>query len=203
MADWTTELDGSDLLRQWLEDRSDPESPAIHSERVAAMAATLADAMGIHDPVWVASLRLASAMHDIGKLAVPETILKKPGRLEDEEWDTVRRHPEWGALLVERLGMPGEVRAAVRHHHERWDGTGYPDGLAGESIPLSARVVSVVDVYDALTSERSYRRALTREEALAVMSDEAGAKLDPQIFNVFRRTLLASDRGHETAAATM
>jgi len=99
----------------------------------------------------------------------------------------VRQHPEWGALLVDRLGMSGEVKAAVRHHHEHWDGTGYPDGLAGHAIPLSARVVCVVDVYDALTSERSYRRALSRDEALAVMRDESGTTLDPTLFCVFSR----------------
>ena len=187
MGNWTTEADSSELLRQWLTDRTDPESPALHSQRVALLATSLAEAGGIDDPVWLATLRLASAVHDIGKLAVPDTILKKPGRLDDEEWETVRQHPEWGAVLVERLGMSGEVRPAVRHHHERWDGTGYPDRLAGEEIPLCARLVCVVDVYDALTSERSYRRALRPEQALAVMEREAGKTLDPFIFGVFRR----------------
>ena len=189
MGNWAADLDSSDLLRQWLADRNDPESPALHSERVAFLADALASAMGIGDPVWIEALRMASAMHDIGKLAVPEAILKKPGRLDADEWATVRMHPEWGAMLVERLGMSGEVRAAVRHHHERWDGTGYPDRLRGESIPLSARVVCVVDVFDALTSDRSYRPALTREEALAVMEAEAGTTLDPAIFRVFRRAV--------------
>ena len=103
----------------------------------------------------------------------------------------MRLHPEWGALLVGRFGMPESVQEMVRHHHEHWNGSGYPDGLAGEEIPLCARVVCVVDVYDALTSDRCYRRALTREQALEVMQQESGTTLDPDIFRVFRESLLA------------
>jgi putative nucleotidyltransferase with HDIG domain len=196
MGNWSPDTDSSELLRQWLTDRTDPESPALHSERVAMLAAALACAMGIDDEPWLEALRLGCAVHDIGKLAVPEGILKKPGALTSDEWHTVRQHPEWGAVLVERLGMSREVKAAVRHHHERWDGSGYPDGLAGDAIPLEARVVCVVDVYDALTSDRSYRRALSRDEALAVMDHEAGRTIDPNIYDVFRnRVALEAGRG--------
>lgn len=198
MGHWTTDTDSSELLRQWLTDR-DPQSAALHSERVALLAGALASAMGIDDAAWLESLRLGCAVHDIGKLAVPDVILRKPGTLTAEEWQTVRQHPEWGALLVERLGMSGEVKAAVRHHHERWDGTGYPDGLAGDAIPLAARVVAVVDVYDALTSDRSYRRALSRDEALAVMDHESGRTIDPNIYDVFRNRV-ALDAGRSFAA---
>ena len=192
---WVTDMDSSELLRQWLMDRSDPASPALHSERVAMLAASLAHALGIQDTAWLESLRLGCAVHDIGKLAVPEQILKKPGALTPDEWETVRRHPEWGALLVERLGMSREVGAAVRHHHERWDGSGYPDGLVGDSIPLAARMVAVVDVYDALTSDRSYRPALPREEALRVMDEEAGRTIDPNIYRVFRDVVASEPIG--------
>ena len=180
-----THDDGSELLRRWLSE-DDPASAALHSERVALLAAALAAALGIHDDPWLEALRIGSAVHDIGKLAVPESILNKAGPLTDEEWETVRQHPEWGARLVERLGMSADVRDAVRHHHERWDGTGYPDRLAGDAIPLSARLVCVVDVFDALTSDRRYRRALSNAEALEVMNDEAGRTLDPEIYQVFR-----------------
>ena len=193
MHDWAVDDDGSALLRRWLIDTTDPHSAALHSERVALLAATLAGALGIHDDAWLEALRIGSAVHDIGKLAVPDSILNKPGPLTDDEWGTMRRHSEWGARLVERLGMSAAVREAVRHHHERWDGTGYPDGLAGEEIPLSARLVCVVDVYDALTSERSYRRALSREEAIEVMNDEAGHTLDPHIYSVFRSAVAHTD----------
>lgn len=179
------------LLRRWLADAKDPESPSLHCARVATHAAQLGRALGIGDAEWLDALCLGGAVHDIGKLAVPDSILKKAGRLTAEEWAVVRLHPEQGARLTRELRMPERVQDAVRHHHEHWDGSGYPFGLAGEQIPLCARVVCVVDIYDALTSDRSYRGALSREEALAVMADEAGHTLDPSIFQVFRRVAAA------------
>ncbi len=192
MEQWIPEGECRALLRHWFTDRGDPESAALHGARVATLASSLARALGIRDEDWLSSLWLGSAVHDIGKLAVPDSILKKPGRLTMSEWSTVRLHPEWGALLVGRFGMPDSVREMVRHHHEHWNGSGYPDGLRGEEIPLCARVLCVVDVYDALTSDRCYRRALTREQALEVMEREAGTTLDPNIFRVFKESVLGT-----------
>lgn len=184
---WTPDPRSRALLRRWLAETNDPQSPSLHCARVAELAERLGSELGIGDHDWLEALRLGSAMHDIGKLSVPSEILNKPGRLTPSEWATVRTHPEAGARLTRKLRMPEKVHDAVRHHHERWDGSGYPDGLAGEAIPLSARVVCVVDVYDALTSDRSYRSALSREAALGVMEAECGYTMDPRIFSVFRR----------------
>jgi HD-GYP domain-containing protein (c-di-GMP phosphodiesterase class II) len=133
-------------------------------------------------------------MHDVGKLAVPSSILNKPGPLDEEEWRIMRQHPEWGDRLAEKLHLPDVVRSVVRHHHERWDGSGYPDGLGERAIPLVARMLCVVDVYDALTTERSYRHALTRDEALSVMQTESGSTLDPSIYRTFRRVMMGDER---------
>lgn len=199
MESWTPDPRSRALLRRWLADAKDPQSPSLHCARVAAHAARLGRELGIGDADWLESLRLGSAVHDIGKLAVPDSILKKPGRLSAEEWATIRLHPELGARLTHELSMPERVQEAVRHHHEHWDGSGYPYGLAREEIPLCARVVCVVDVYDALTSDRSYRGALSRDEALAVMEAERGRTLDPYIFGVFRGLANALPAGNGMA----
>ena len=183
---WTPDPRSRALLRRWMADVEDPGSPSLHCARVAGHAALLGRGLGIGDAEWLEALRLGGAVHDIGKLAVPESILKKPGRLTAAEWATIRLHPELGARLTRELCMPDRVQDAVRYHHEHWDGSGYPYGLSGEAIPLCARVVCVVDVYDALTSNRSYRGALSRQEALAVMEAECGHTLDPRIFAVFQ-----------------
>lgn len=200
---WTPDPDSRALLRRWLADATDPQSPSLHCARVADQAARLGRELGIGDADWLDALRVGSAVHDIGKLSVPDAILKKPGRLTAEEWAVVRLHPDAGASLTRKLRLPEWVNQAVRHHHEHWDGSGYPDGLAGEAIPLCARVVCVVDVYDALTSDRSYRRALPQDEALAVMAGECGYTLDPAIFRVFRRMISApaTQRASLTLAA--
>ena len=143
-----------------------------HSERVATLARRLALAAGLgaRESVTIAH---AGLLHDLGKIAVPERILRKAGPLTDEEWQVMRRHPLTGAQIVAPLEFFAEGALIVRHHHERNDGSGYPDGLTGETIPMGARIVAIADVYDALTSDRPYRRALTTGNALEVLSDEA------------------------------
>jgi HD-GYP domain-containing protein (c-di-GMP phosphodiesterase class II) len=128
----------------------------------------------------VRRLAIAGLVHDIGKLQLPWEILNKPGRLTDEEFALIRRHPALGASLLEHLGGFAEEVPIVACHHERWDGGGYPAGTAGEAIPLEARVLSVCDVYDALTSDRPYRAAWDHERALALLREERGAAFDPR-----------------------
>ncbi len=130
-------------------------------------------------------LTTGALLHDIGKLGVPESVLLKPGRLTDEEFEKVKKHPEIGAAILGPVDFPWPVLPVVRSHHEKWDGTGYPDGLKGEDIPLTARILAVADVYDALTSARSYRMAWTHERALETIMQDAGTHLDPRVVAAF------------------
>ncbi len=155
-----------------------------HSERVAALARRLALEAGV--PAREAEVISQSGLlHDLGKIGVPERILRKPGPLTEEEWSVMRRHPLTGAQIVAPLDFFSDGALIVRHHHERQDGSGYPDGLCGETIPLGARVVAVADVYDALTSDRPYRRALTHVAALERLAAEAGRTLDARLTRLF------------------
>jgi hypothetical protein len=125
-------------------------------------------------------------VHDVGKIKTPREVLTKPGRLDDSEFETVKHHPVDGAAMVRNLG-DAEITAMVRHHHERLDGTGYPDRLAGEEIPLGARIIAVADTFDAMTSSRPYRAACRHKKALDVLAKEAGAQLDPAPVAAFMR----------------
>ena len=184
----------TELLRMWAESiEAKDHYTASHCERVACYTERLGRTMGI-EGTQLEWLRTGSMMHDVGKLAVPAAILNKPGPLTDPEWRVMRKHPEWGDTFAAKLQLPEIVRSVVRHHHERWDGGGYPDGLGERAIPLAARMLCVVDVYDALTSERSYRSALTRDEALSVMQTESGSSLDPAIYRTFRRLMMGDER---------
>jgi putative nucleotidyltransferase with HDIG domain len=151
-----------------------------HSVRVASLARQLALRMGLPH-VAAETISQAALLHDLGKIAVPESILRKPGPLTHDEWDIMRRHPLTGAQIVAPLEFFDDGAIIVRHHHERLDGSGYPDGLAGEAIPLGARIVAVADVYDALTSGRPYRSALDRAEAVEALRGEAGHTLDERV----------------------
>lgn len=155
-----------------------------HSERVGAASRDLAQALGL--PASDAeALGQAGLLHDIGKLGVPEAVLGKRGALEDAEWEMMRRHPLIGAQIVAPFEFFAAGALTIRHHHERSDGSGYPDGLAGEAIPLGSRIVAVADVFDALTSDRPYRSALRPAEALEHLRGQAGRTLDARIVTVF------------------
>ena len=150
-----------------------------HSERVADLAARLAARLGA-DEETIELTRLAGTLHDLGELGVPEAILSKPGPLTGPEREALERHSRIGTRMLESLGVES-VAAWVRHHHERWDGTGYPDGLAGEDIPLGARIVLVAEAFDAMTSDSAHRSRRSPEEALAELRRGAGSQFDPAV----------------------
>jgi putative nucleotidyltransferase with HDIG domain len=156
-----------------------------HTRRVTRHSERIAREMGL--PVeQVAKVRMAAALHDIGKVHTPREVLTKAGRLTDEEFAVIKRHPVDGAEMVTEIGDP-EITLMVRHHHERLDGTGYPDRLSHEEIPLGARIISVADTFDAMTSSRPYRPACKHKKALDVLSREAGSQLDPAAVAAFMR----------------
>ena len=150
-----------------------------HSERVADLAARIATRMGV-DQEQVELTRLAGSLHDLGKLAIPEEILRKPGPLSETERLVLERHPQIGFRMLESLGVD-PVAHWVLHHHERWDGSGYPDGIIGDEIPLGARIIFVADAYDAMTSDRVYRGRLTDDQAIAELARCSGTQFDPEI----------------------
>ncbi len=156
-----------------------------HAERVRGYALALADAVASCDLHTIDALDHAALLHDVGKLAIPDWLLQKPGPLTAHEYDQVKQHATLGADMLAAIAYPGPLALIVRHHHERWDGNGYPDGLTGEAIPLGARVLAVVDCYDALTSERPYRRAFSHERAMQVLQDGAGCTHDPALVEAF------------------
>jgi HD-GYP domain-containing protein (c-di-GMP phosphodiesterase class II) len=159
-----------------------------HVDRVAACAYAIGKDMGF-GPGRLRDLVLAAQMHDIGKIGLPPYILTKPGALSDEEWAMIKLHPGKGFEIVSRLPALRGLAAVIRHHHERYDGSGYPDGLCGDAIPLEARIVSVADTFDALTSERPYRGAMSIPEARAELQRVAGAQLDPNCVQALLRAL--------------
>ncbi len=158
--------------------------PRGHSERVGALSRRIALAAGL-EPEEVEAVGQAGLLHDIGKIGVPESVLRKTGALGPEEWVLMRAHPVIGAQIVAPLEAFERGAAGIRHHHERWDGSGYPDGLAGEAIPMAARVIAVADVYDALTSERSYRSARSHDHAVEHLVDHAGRLYDERAVAAF------------------
>jgi putative nucleotidyltransferase with HDIG domain len=155
-----------------------------HSARVTALAEEVARRLG-WSAEQLATLRIGGPLHDIGKLAVSDEVLQKEGRLDPEEIDQIREHPKIGARILLRMAALREAIPYVLYHHERWDGQGYPSGKAGEEIPVEARVLAVADAFDAMTSDRPYRQALSREDALAEVERCAGTQFDPKIASVF------------------
>jgi diguanylate cyclase (GGDEF)-like protein/PAS domain S-box-containing protein/putative nucleotidyltransferase with HDIG domain len=155
-----------------------------HPERTSEQATALAKELGL-SPERTRDIQVAGLLHDIGKVTVSEGILNKPGKLTRREFDSIKDHPIVGATLVSQVKGFERLVPIVRHHHERFDGNGYPDGLAGEEIPLEARILSVVDVFDALTHQRSYRKALNREETITELKRGAGAQFDPAVVEAF------------------
>ncbi|MCC6929894.1 MAG: diguanylate cyclase [Gemmatimonadaceae bacterium] len=189
IAQETRALEGDflELARRWGEStESKDRYTQGHCERVADLSCRIAAAAGLDEKelLW---FRIGALLHDVGKLIVPSEVLNKPGRLTKEEWELMKRHPIAGVELLSQVEFPWDILPIVRSHHECWDGTGYPDGLVGEETPLVARIVCLADVYDALTTERSYKRALSHNDALDVMKRDAGRQFDPALFALFER----------------
>jgi len=155
-----------------------------HSNRVTVSALAISDKLGV-GPAQTETIRLASMVHDIGKIGIKENVLNKPGKLTEEEYRHIKTHPEIGERILQPVVDNREMISIVRHHHERYDGNGYPDSLKEEEIPLGARILAVADSYDAMTSERPYRAALGQNEALEELAKGRGTQFDPQIVDVF------------------
>jgi putative nucleotidyltransferase with HDIG domain len=162
---------------------------------VAEYTCLLAEAAGFsgRDLTWI---RMGAFLHDVGKTRLSADILNKPGSLNETEWSEMRDHTIHGDNIVAELDFPYDLRPMVRSHHERWDGTGYPDRLSGDDIPLVARILCIADVYDALTTDRSYRAAYPREQALELLQEEAGKLIDPELFEVFRNIITSGKLQH-------
>jgi putative nucleotidyltransferase with HDIG domain len=172
---------GSSLLMGEMLEADDPYTGGEHSKGVVALALEVGRELRL-DAREQRNLEFGALLHDIGKLKVPDEILNKPGKLTPAEWEIIKKHPEDGQKMLDRIGgVLAEVGLTVRAHHERWDGGGYPDGLAGEAIPLNARIITACDSYSAMTTNRSYRAAMPREEALAELRRCAGTQFDHRV----------------------
>jgi diguanylate cyclase (GGDEF)-like protein/putative nucleotidyltransferase with HDIG domain len=192
------EGDFLDVVRQWSESiESKDVHTQGHCERVADLAGALAAKVGFDESslFW---FRIGALLHDVGKLIVPAEVLNKPDELTAEEWAIIRQHPAAGVELLAEVEFPWDVTPMVRSHHERWDGEGYPDGIAGEAIPLAARILCIADVYDALTTQRSYKRPFSHMEAMEIMRRQSGRQFDPQLFAKFED--LVRRGGHHLSA---
>ena len=155
-----------------------------HSEKVTGYAVGMAESLHC-SPAQIELLQTAGYLHDLGQFTVAESILNKPGPLSTEEYEVVKRHPVIGESMVDALGLSEEERAIIRHHHERWDGGGYPGGLAQGQIPFLARIVAVADAFDSMTSNRAYRGAMGESAAIQELLDNAGKQFDPEVVEVF------------------
>src|SRR5437899_8058332 len=171
-----------------------------HSARVADLSATIAHQLGLAEE-QVEHVRVAGRLHDIGKIGTREAVINKQGPLSPEEFEHVKQHVIIGSQILAPLAHLGDIIPAVRGHHERWDGTGYPDGLRGEAIPISARIIGTAEVFDALSTSRAYQEKMNAEQAVERMTDLAGTVLDPKVFEALttvvarRRTLVFLDDG--------
>jgi putative nucleotidyltransferase with HDIG domain len=161
---------------------------AGHSRRVQQLALALGRQLGLSQ-AELDLLGHAALFHDIGKLAIPDAILLKPASLTHDEWGMMQRHAEEGARIIGRLGFLGDAVPAIRHHHERWDGSGYPDGLRGEEIPLGARIIHVADALDSMLTTRIYRAARPYEEALGELRKATGTQFCPRVVDALERLL--------------
>jgi putative nucleotidyltransferase with HDIG domain len=177
-------------------DAKDPYTRG-HSDRVAKLAVEIGRELGLDD-ADLRVLEFSGILHDVGKIGIPEHVLQKPARLTPEEYLVVRSHAAIGAEIVEGVEFLKTAEPAIRHHHERWDGKGYPDGLAGEAIPLIARIINAADTWDACTSERPYHPARSATEVFSIMAQLRGAQLDPDVHDATLRVLLRL--GHQTGA---
>jgi HD-GYP domain-containing protein (c-di-GMP phosphodiesterase class II) len=159
---------------------------AGHSERVTRFAVQLGKVMGV-DEQEQKRLQTGGLLHDIGKIGIPSSILDKPGKLTDEEYEKICEHPGKGGLIVEPLEQLSKVIPLIQQHHERWDGKGYPLGLAGNDIDPGARILAVADVYDAICSDRPYRPGMALKKAVAIIKDGSGTQFDPEVVAAFLR----------------
>ena len=166
-----------------------------HSQRCSSLAARLAVELGLPQQEQSAIV-LAALLHDIGKLAVPDEVLFKPGPLNEEEWAKMKEHPVAATQVLGQIQAVAEAMPAVLHHHEHFDGSGYPDGLTGSHIPLASRILLVTDAYDAMTSDRPYRKAMSPAEAIAELERNSGSQFDPRVVEVFLR-ILTRDGTHD------
>jgi len=156
-----------------------------HSKKVSQFSVQIAEAMG-YSADAVATIRAAGLLHDIGKIGISDEVLLKPGPLSEEDWKPIHAHPNLGAAILKHVDSLRGCLAAVQHHHERYDGSGYPSGLGGENIPIDARVMAVADTYDAMTSSRPYRlKPLTSDEALEELKRGSGTQFDPKVVDAF------------------
>jgi ribonuclease P protein subunit RPR2 len=175
-----------------------------HIQRVHSLGLLLARVV-VPDEAGESQLSYGFLLHDIGKLAVPDAVLNKPGKLDEEDWRLIKQHPEQGAKILSAIPFLDRALDVVRHHHERWDGTGYPAGLCGEQIPLWARIFAVVDTVDAITSDRPYRPARSLDAAVDALREAAGTQFDPVCVEAFRRVnrsaieALLQDRGDQSS----
>ncbi|MFQ5883065.1 MAG: HD domain-containing phosphohydrolase [Candidatus Methylomirabilales bacterium] len=205
LKQFTDELDNAEMVLFSLGLAVEAKDPSTqgHCERLADYAVRLGRRLGLASDSLTA-LRRAGYLHDLGKIAVPETILLKPGPLTSEEWEVMRLHPVVGERICQPLRSMRLVLPIIRHHHERWDGTGYPDELKGEAIPLTARILQMVDVFDALISHRPYKPALSPAKAREVLQQETSRGwYDPTLVAEFL-AMMNGDRGSvRTASATL
>ncbi|HEY3416821.1 MAG TPA: HD domain-containing phosphohydrolase [Armatimonadota bacterium] len=162
---------------------------AGHSQKVAEIAVQFSRTLTLTETDTFA-LKLAGVMHDVGKIGIPEMVLLKPGKLNDQEWEVMKQHPVIGAEIVGQITDLGFVAKVVRSHHERWDGTGYPDGLTGDSIPFLSRILFIADAFDALTADRAYRRGMTQEDALELIQRFSGIHFDADLVQVLADQVL-------------
>src|SRR6185503_7140008 len=182
-----------DLVGRWAGSIESKDAYTLgHCERVADYACALARDVG-YDEITMFWFRIGALLHDVGKVAVPSEILNKPGHLTPEERTIMETHAAAGYDMLRDIDFPWDILPLVRGHHERWDGKGYPDKIAGEDIAQSARIVCVADVFDALTTDRPYRRAFTWDEALAMMAKDVGKMFDPALFPRFERLMRTSN----------
>src|SRR5256885_2434023 len=156
-----------------------------HADRVRRYATALAAGAGIVEHTLLQAIESAALLHDVGKLAIPDALLNMPGPLTAEVYARVKQHAAIGADLLAEVASPGPLATLVRHHHENWDGSGYPDGQSHTGIPLGARVLAIADCYDALTSHRPYRRALSHDSAIAMIHERRGSMFDPEMTDAF------------------
>lgn len=168
-------------------------STAAHAARCAQYARALAEQLRL-PPDEIEAIRVAALLHDLGKIEIPDSILQKPGPLTEKEWQSMRQHPVLSYRALAQLDGFGDVLPLVRHHHERFDGSGYPDGLAGEDIPSGSRLILVIDAFDAMTSDRPYRRAISVADAAKELVRCSGSQFDPRVVRAF--LLILCGLGH-------